>query len=226
MKNYKLLVFDWDGTLVDSAGLAIESIQKVAADFGDYVPPTATVRKHFGLSLDTLQQQLFPQIDYAAFSEAFHNYFTEEKLATYFFPKAIETLNYLKQQGFILAIATNKPRTKLETALDIANIKNLFAATRSPDDNAPKPNPEMLLSLLIDLKCNPYNTLMIGDTIFDMQFARNAKVDALAVCYGHNDQEQMATFNPVGFITDIKELKKFLKIPPKHNEENYEKIRL
>ena len=109
-----------------------------------------------------------------------------------------------------MAIATNKSRARLEIALDMAKIKNLFATTRSPEDGFPKPHPDMLITLLDELMYDPKDTLMIGDTIFDMQFAQNAKVDALAVCYGHHKKEQLAAFNPVGFIEDIQDLKEIL----------------
>jgi phosphoglycolate phosphatase len=210
MKNYSLLVFDWDGTLVDSSGLVIESTQKVASDLGYAIPDAAKIGKHLGLGLEQIQQQLFPEANYAVFYEVFHRYCNEEKLATYFFPGAIETLTHLKEHGFTLAIATNKPRARLEIALNMAKIKNLFSATRSPDDGFPKPHPDMLITLLDELMYEPKDALMIGDTIFDMQFAQNAKVDVLAVCYGHHKKEQLAAFNPVGFVEDIQDLKEIL----------------
>lgn len=211
MKNYNLLVFDWDGTLVDSAGLVVESVQKAALEFGCIVPEASEISKYIGLNLEVIQQQLFPTVSYAAFCKVFHSYYNEEKLASYFFSGTIETLTHLKEQGFVLAIATNKPQAQLEIAMNRANIKNLFAATRSPDDYFPKPHPDMLITLLNELMYEPKDTLMIGDTTFDMQFAQSAKVDALAVCYGHHKKEQLASFNPVGFVEDIKDLKKILK---------------
>lgn len=210
MKNYKLLVFDWDGTLVDSGGLVVESARKCAVDLGCVMPEAAEIYKYFGLDLPTIQQQLFPTVNYDVFYEKFHQYCNEEQLASYFFTGAIATLNHLKAQGFTLAIATNKPRAKLEMALNIAEIKNFFAATRCPDDGLPKPHPAMLITLLDELMYNPEDVLMIGDTTFDMQFAQNAKVDALAVCYGHHKKEQLAEFNPVGFVEDIQDLKEIL----------------
>lgn len=210
MKKYSLLVFDWDGTLVDSSGLVVESAQRAASDLGYVVPKEAEIRQYFGLSLETIQQRLFPDANYKIFYEVFHRYCNEEKLAAYFFAGAINTLTYLKEQGFTLAIATNKPRARLEMALNMANINHLFSATRSPDDGFPKPHPDMLTTLLDELLYEPKDALMIGDTTFDMQFAQNAKVDALAVCYGHHKKEHLAAFNPIGFIDDIKDLKNIL----------------
>lgn len=210
MKKYPLLVFDWDGTLVDSEGLAVESLKKVADELGYPVPTDAVIRRHLGLSLEVMRERLFPEETRSTFFEVAHKHFSEEKLGTNFFAGAIETLKHLKGQGFILAIATNRPRAKLEIALALAGIEDLFIATRCPEDSVPKPSPDMLLTLLEELEHHPQNTLMIGDTVFDMQFAFNAKVDALAACYGYHRKEQLAAFNPVGFIEDIQELTAFL----------------
>jgi phosphoglycolate phosphatase len=209
MKNYNLLVFDWDGTLINSGGLFIESIKKTALDLGCLEPESAAITKCFGLGVELTRQQLCPAANQAIFHEVFHKYFNGEQHST-FFTGAIETLTDLRDQGFVLAIATNKPRAKLDSALHNAKIKDLFAATRCPDNSFPKPHPEMLITLLDELMYQPEDALMIGDTIFDMQFAQNAKVDALAACYGSHDKEQMAAFNPIGFIEDIRDLKKIL----------------
>ena len=208
MKKYNLLVFDWDGTLVDSGKLVIEAALRCAADFGCTLPDQ--VQQYFGLDLLTIHRRLFAQVKYSDFYERFHQYCNEEKLADYFFPGALATLRYLKAQKFTLAIATNKPRAKLDLALQIADIKDFFAATRCPDDGMPKPHPDMLLSLLDELQYSPQEVLMIGDTTFDMEFAQNATVDALAVCYGHHKKEQLASFAPIGFLEDIQELQKIL----------------
>jgi len=210
MKHYNLLVFDWDGTLVDSEGLTIASIQEIASDLNHPVPKATDIRKHFGSLLADMLQELFPEEDQKTLTDEFNKHFTEEKLRTYFFKDVVETLTYLKQEGFTLAIATNRARAKLDRDLDNSEIKNLFTATRCPEDGAPKPNPYILLTLLKELKIRAQDALMIGDTIFDMQFANNAKVDALAACYGLHRKEQLQAFKPVGFIENINELKTLL----------------
>lgn len=209
-KNYSLLVFDWDGTLVDSESLAIEAIQKSAADCGYQIPPKNFVKKQFGLCLNGMLQQIFPEKDHALLTQTFFKHFTEEKLAKNLFANTTTTLEHLKQQGFILAIATNRPRKNLELALNTANIEHFFVATRCADDASPKPDPKMLLELLEELDHEPHDTLMIGDSVFDMQFANNAKVDALAACHDQTNKEQLKTFNPVGCIHNMDELKNFL----------------
>jgi phosphoglycolate phosphatase len=212
MKKYNLLVFDWDGTIVDSVSLSLEATKKTALDLGLPMPTITEFNKYYGLSLETMQQQLFPTVDYTSFVKTFQCHFNEEKLATNFFPGAIETLNHLKEQNFTLAIATNRPHKSLQQALERAKIKHLFATTRSPDNYFPKPHPDMLITLLEELTHHPENTVMIGDTTFDMQFAQNAKVDALAVTYGHNKKEQLLEHKPIGFIDNIQDLKNFFTL--------------
>lgn len=216
-KNYSLLVFDWDGTLVDSESLVIGAIQQIAGDFGYDSPPTEQIRKHFGKNLHGMLEPFFPKEKHEALTAAFykHKHFTEEKIANYFFKDAIETLIHLKQQGFILAVATNRPRADLKKALALSNIEHLFAATRCPEDGEPKPHPSMLLTLLEELEHEPKNMLMIGDSVFDMQCAQNAKVDAVAACYGHSRKDELSAFNPVGFIENISELRTKLNKPTK-----------
>ncbi|MDR1139334.1 MAG: HAD-IIIA family hydrolase [Rickettsiales bacterium] len=209
MKDYKLLIFDWDGTLVDSEDLLVESIKKTAINF-DCIISEVEINKYIGLSLKTIHQQLFSTIKYPIFCKVFYQHYNEDRLGAYFFTGAIATMNHLKEQGFTLAIATNKSRAKLEMVLDKAKIQHLFAATQCPDDGFPKPNPKMLITLLDELNYEHEDALVIGDTIFDMQFAQNAKVAALAACYGYHTKEQLAVYNPVGFIDDIQDLKKVL----------------
>lgn len=211
MKKYDLIVFDWDGTIIDSVDFAIESIQKAASDLGYPGATKSQIAEYFGLPLATIHKALFSKPSLEDFTKKFFSYYTEELLATHFFPGAIETLNFLKQSGFELAIATNKPKAKLFFALEKANIKSLFTAIRTPEDGYAKPDPRMLIELLKEIDADPSTALMVGDTTFDMEIARGANVDAVAACYGHHPKEKLAEYNPVVFINDIRELQKILK---------------
>lgn len=212
MKKYSLLVFDWDGTLINSKGLLIESLQKTASDFGYQVPDVATISRYFGLTVDATLWHLFPSREnHAQIIARFHKYFiTEKNIVKNLFPGTLETLNHLKERGFTLAIATNATHSKLDASSDFAEIRDLFTLIRCPEDAAPKPAPDMLSTLLEELRCAPQDALMVGDTVIDMQFAKNAAVDALAVCYGNGKREQLAAFNPANFIDDIQDLKYIL----------------
>ena len=210
MKKYSLLVFDWDGTLVDSKGLAVFAVQRTAEDLNYPMPSLEDINYWFGLELMEMLQQLFPGGNLSQLVERFYHHFSEERAVNSFFDNAVEILAHLKDKNFILAVATNRAKVKLERALELAGIKDLFAATCTSDEYAAKPDPMMLLALLKELKIDSGDALMIGDTIFDMQFAHNAGVDSLAACYGHHTREQLAAYNPVGFIDTLGELRELL----------------
>lgn len=213
LKKYSLLVFDWDGTLVDSEGLVTTTIQNTARDLGYEEPSEEILHKYFGMDLDKFYQILFPKHkkNFPEFLRRFYLNFTEEKLAGNFFDGAIETLEYLKNCGFTLAVATNKSEKRLEAALNLSQTKNLFSTTRSQGNHPPKPNPSMLLDLLEELEYDTQDALMIGDSTFDMEFAKNAQVDVLAACYNESKKQLLSNFNPIGFIEDITELKNIFK---------------
>ena len=128
----------------------------------------------------------------------------------YFFNSALETLQYLKQQNYILAVATSKYRQELYRILNKFNINSLFSTLRCGDDGNQKPDPKMLHSLLDELTIEPHGAVMIGDSEYDMQLANNAGVDSIAVTYGVQCKERLMAYNPVLCIDDIKELRTLL----------------
>ncbi len=210
MKKYSLLVFDWDGTLVDSQGLAVTSVQRAAEDLGYPAPPAEEINSCFGLELMEMLEKLMPQSNLLQLAEKFYHYFSEDELSNGFFDNVVENLIYLRDNNFILAIATNRAKVRLERALEVTGVRSLFSATSTADEYGAKPNPAMMWALLNGLNVKNSETLMIGDTIFDMQLASNAGVDGMAVSYGHHSREQLAAFNPIGFIDTIGELRNLL----------------
>lgn len=206
MKNYQLLIFDWDGTLMDTQAAIIKSIEAVADDLRLSKPTPRVIRETIGLNLYDQFFRLFPKINYevlfASYYKHYINYFNE----TSFFNNALETLHYLKKQNYILAVATSKHRKELYRILDKFNINSLFSTLRCGDDGNPKPDPKMLHSLLDELTIETHNAVMIGDSEYDMQLANNAGVDAIAVTYGVQPEESLLAYNPVLCINDIKEL--------------------
>lgn len=206
MKNYKLLIFDWDGTIVDSMQLMIKCIYETAGQLHLKIPDEEQMQSCFGMSPKDFIKIMFPEVDEKLFYQCFYQYFSDEKLEKLFFVGAVETLNYLKNKGFRLAIATNKERPRLEAALLKANMSDLFSAMYCGDDGLTKPHPGVIQSLLARLGVSAAEALMIGDTVFDLQMAQSAGVDALAVAYGNSSAEQFRSYNPVAVISDIREL--------------------
>jgi phosphoglycolate phosphatase len=210
MKKYDLLIFDWDGTIVNSIGLIIECVQTAAYELELKAVSDEAVRDCIGLVLDDLVFRLFPKADPSAFAKIFYRDYTEEKLQTHFFQGAIDTLQKLKDQGYTLAIATNKIRSQLKHALKTAKIDTLFSTLRCGDDGQTKPHPEMILTILEELDIKPKKAVMIGDSIYDLLMAQNAKVDSIAVTYGSHKKQELLTHKPIFCIDDIKELAEML----------------
>jgi phosphoglycolate phosphatase len=212
-RNYSLIVFDWDGTLYDSAAVIAECIQMAARDMALPVPDRRTASHVIGLGLnDSLRHALptLPEAHYAAFLALYRRYFIEREDALSLFPGVPEMLANLRERGHQLAVATGKPRRGLERALAASGIGGLFAATRCGDETHSKPHPAMLLELMTELALEKRELLMVGDTSHDLGMARNAGVDAVAVAYGAHPAESLQALAPRACVASIMELQQWL----------------
>ena len=212
-RKYPLIVFDWDGTLFDSAAVITDCIQQAARDMGLPVPDRRTARHVIGLGLrDSLRHALptLPREHYADFLARYRGYFIEREDSLTLFPGVTELLAELKGRGHRLAVATGKPRGGLDRALQGSGIGEMFAATRCGDETQPKPHPAMLLELMADLALEKNELLMIGDTSHDLGMAQNAGVDAVAVGYGAHPLESLRAWRPRACVSSIGELRQWL----------------
>jgi phosphoglycolate phosphatase len=207
---FRLLVFDWDGTLMDSEARIVECMCAAAADMGIPVPERAAVRNIIGLGLREASDALFPTLADDALGglvERYRNHFLGAAHSpSVLFDGARETLLGLEQQGYLLAVATGKGRRGLDEALGATDLAGVFHATRCADETFSKPHPEMLLQVMDELGAAPAETLMIGDTEYDMEMARNAGTAALAVAYGVHGRDRLLTHRPLGCLSCISEL--------------------
>lgn len=195
MKRYDLVVFDWDGTLVDSAAHIVASLQAASRDIG-FDPPSDDASRHIiGLGLQDALDYLFPSISRADAGRLVdryrHHYLAGESVVVLF--DGVEAgLEVLKSRGHFLAVATGKSRVGLERALDDTRLRACFDATRCGDEGFTKPHPGMLEYLLDRLGVEPARALMVGDTTHDLEMAAGARVDAVAVTYGAHDPAKLA----------------------------------
>ena len=213
MNRYSLIVFDWDGTLFDSAAVIAEGIQHAARDMALPVPDRQTASHVIGLGLgDSLRHAMpsLPPERYEEFLALYRRYFLERENALTLFPGVPELLCELKERGHRLAVATGKPRRGLDRALLAGGIGELFAATRCGDETQSKPHPAMLLELMDQMQVRAADMLMIGDTSHDLGMARNAGVDAVAVSYGAHPEESLLAFAPRACLASVGELRLWL----------------
>ena len=212
-KQFDLLVFDWDGTLMDSAAAISASLRAACADLQLPVPSEERARYVIGLGLsDALKYLLpeLPQVAYPALLERYRHHFQGQDRDTTLFAGAPEALYALHAQGFLLAVATGKSRRGLDRALDATGLKQIFHATRCADEGFSKPHPGMLLWLLDALNVTRGRALMIGDTSHDMAMAAAAEVARLGVSYGAHPRENLLQHAPVACLNTFGEMATWL----------------
>jgi phosphoglycolate phosphatase len=211
--RYALIVFDWDGTLIDSAATIVACIQEAARDMGLPVPDRETASHVIGLGLhDSLRHAvpILPVERYAEFVGRYRRHFLAREDAMQFFPGIRELLADLNRRGHRLAVATGKSRAGLERALAASGLGAHFAASRCADETSPKPHPAMLLELMRELEIEAARVLMIGDTSHDLEMARGAGVAAVAVGYGAHPIESLRALEPLECVGSVMELRSWL----------------
>jgi len=211
--NYELLVFDWDGTLIDSAGAIVACIQAACRDLGLPVPDDARASHVVGLGLNDALSYAIPGLppdDYGRVVECYRRHFLARDPGIPLFPGAQAMLAGLRDRGHVLAIATGKSRAGLARALDNTGLRPLFAASRCADQCASKPAPDMLCELMEELGTNTANTLMIGDTVHDLKMAAHAGVRAVAVSHGAHPRHELLALAPLACLENIDELTRWL----------------
>lgn len=211
MENrFDLIIFDWDGTLVDSIDWIVHCFQSAAATNGCLIPGQQTIKDVIGLSIQEAMNSLFSESDQknqeqiiASYSQ---EYSSRQMAGDDLFTGVNEMLQILKQKGYQLAVATGKTRLGLDRAMKEVGLSDFFNLTRCADQSASKPKPDMLEDIIKVLSVNKKRVVMVGDSIHDMQMAINAGVSSIAVNCGANSLEQLQQFNPLLNLQQTTEL--------------------
>lgn len=214
-KQFDLIVFDWDGTLVDSTHAIVESVQGAAADAGLPIPSDAAARGIIGLELHRAIATLFEgvseeQVLYLA--ERYRYHFLVRDHAIPMFDGVAQSMAQLADEGFMLSVATGKTRRGLDRAMSTTELQPHFLASRCADECFSKPHPQMLHEIMDELGVMPERTLMVGDTSYDLQMARNAGVASLAVSYGAQPLENLLEHAPLAHFDRFTKLHQWLII--------------
>jgi len=195
-----LFIFDWDGTLIDSAAKIVASMRHAALDMQLHELETKVIKDIIGLGLPEAIQTLYPLLDMDGvleYKQRYSDHFVmADQVLCSLFPGAFDTLNSLKAQGHLIAVATGKSRRGLSRALAQQGWDALFDATRCADETASKPDPRMLHEILSELQVAPSDAVMIGDTEFDMAMAKSASVNRIAVTYGAHEVDRLQQYEP------------------------------
>lgn len=202
MKNrFDLIIFDWDGTLVDSIDWIVLSLSKAAEICECKVPEEQAIKDIIGLSIQRATDILFPKIDQkirkqliACYSQEF---FSKQISPDDLFVGVNDILVELRKKGVLLAVATGKTKAGLDRAVEGTGLNGFFNMTRCADQTASKPKPDMLDDIIEEAGVSRERTVMVGDSIHDMQMAKNAGIASVAVTCGASTYDQLQQFSPL-----------------------------
>ena len=207
----KLVIFDWDGTLFDSVGQIVASLQFAAQQFNQPLTD-ADAKSIIGLGLPEVAQRLFPAVPelHADILQAYSEHYVANSVEDVWFEGVSEMLYALKDQGIKLAVATGKSRKGLDRVLKQTNSLELFHVTRAASETRSKPHPVMLVEILAETGVHAHEAIMVGDTSYDLEMALNIVMPSVGVSYGVHTSETLAKFNPLSIVNDVSSLHEFL----------------
>jgi len=209
---YELIIFDWDGTLMDSTALIAASLQSACRDVGAAVPSDTDARYVIGLNLADTLKHVAPGLDperQSRLIERYRHHFTAGRQSP-LFEGIPELLAELRGNGKRLAVATGKARRGLQLALEATGLGPMFEFTRCADEGFAKPHPGMLHAILDYTGVEAERAVMVGDTTHDLQLAANAGMDAIAVLYGAHHPELLDAHGAVARCATVGELRQCL----------------
>ncbi|NYT81843.1 HAD-IA family hydrolase [Alcaligenaceae bacterium] len=213
MKRYKAVIFDWDGTVMDSTHSIVEAIQGACADVGLPIPPAEEASWVIGLSLESALYRCVPTLtaeQLPLFLERYRFHFLSRDPHLKLFDGMLDLLGALQQRDVTLGVATGKSRVGLDRVLGNMQLGGYFNATRCADESFSKPHPAMLLELMEELSLEPHAVLMVGDTSHDIQMATAAGVDSMAVTYGAHQKSILLKAEPTIMVSSVREMRSWL----------------
>jgi phosphoglycolate phosphatase len=213
MSQIRLAVFDCDGTLVDSQHNIVAAMDAAWRTHGLHPLPATTVRRVVGLPLLEAIASLHPsgtdEIHLSLTEQyklAFHALRQQADHSEPLFPGTLEALNELEEAGYLLAVATGKSRRGLNATLERHGLQDRFISLKTADDGPGKPHPHMLEQAMAEAGASPDSTVMVGDTIFDMEMACNAKVRSVGVSWGYHEPDELRAAGAAAVIDEFGEL--------------------
>lgn len=213
-RKFDLLVFDWDGTLLDSTGAIVDSLKAACRDLNLPEPSTRDARHVIGLGLGEALHLAVPSLAKEQIPwmiERYRHHYLSCDHDLTLFDGVLELIAELKASDYLLAVATGKSRLGLGRSLLHCGLGDYFSATRCADECFSKPHPQMLEELMDEFAVSPDRTLMIGDTTHDLQMAINAGVASLAVAYGAHSAVELDALNPLARLNSVGELSEWLR---------------
>ena len=214
-RRYDLIVWDWDGTIMDSTPTIVHCIQQSCRDLGFKVPDDTLASSVIGLGIHDSLRRAVPWVDpihFQKLTDRFRFHYLAKDHELDLFRGIRELLEELRADQYLLAVATGKSRVGLDRSLKHHQLSHVFHETRTADESFSKPHPAMLLELSDVTQVPTRRILMIGDTTHDLLMANNAGADAVAVTYGAHPIDVLRTENPLTCCANVKELAEWLAV--------------
>lgn len=211
-QKIELVIFDWDGTLFDSVGQIVASLQYAAQQFEQPLTDEAA-KSIIGLGLPEVMQILFPQVPHLhqELLQCYADHYVANSKGDVWFNGVAELLMDLKQQGLKLAVATGKSRKGLDRVLAQTNSHALFDITRAASETKSKPDPLMLQEILAEMDVAAERAIMVGDTSYDLEMAQNLDMPRIGVSYGVHSIETLQQYQPLTIANHVQDLHHYLQ---------------
>ncbi|MCU4392339.1 HAD-IA family hydrolase [Acinetobacter courvalinii] len=211
-QKIELIIFDWDGTLFDSVGQIVASLQYAAQQFEQPLTDEAA-KSIIGLGLPEVMQILFPQVPHLhqELLQCYADHYVANSKDDVWFNGVAELLMDLKQQGLKLAVATGKSRKGLDRVLAQTNSHALFDITRAASETKSKPDPLMLQEILAEMDVAAERAIMVGDTSYDLEMAQNLNMPRIGVSYGVHSIETLQQYQPLTIAHHVQDLHHYLQ---------------
>ncbi|MCI0446246.1 HAD-IA family hydrolase [bacterium] len=207
--KFKTIIFDLDGTLIDSYHAIQESLNYVLEHYGLAKVDLPTVKKMVGRGLENLMQRAVGDQRKEQAIALFRKSYDETVMrGTFLLPEVAETIRALHEKGIKMAVASNKPSIYSRTILENFELNPFFEACYGPDVvKQPKPHPAMLEGLMKELSADKKETLYVGDMVIDVETARTAGVSVALIATGGNRSDELRSMNPDYFLNSFASLR-------------------
>ena len=207
--NYQLVIFDWDGTLMDSIGQIVNALQQSCVDIGLPMPERDRAAYVIGLSIRDALQHVAPSATESQLDQLLQRYrhhYLKSENDIFLYPNALELMQILQQHHIKMAVATGKNRVGLNRVLNTSPLQSFFSTTRCADESEPKPSAAMVNEILDELDIHKSKAIVVGDTSHDVWMAKNAKVDVIALTQGAHTRHELEKSEPTLILETIGQL--------------------
>lgn len=208
---HKVVIFDWDGTVVDSVEHIADSLHHAATELGFPALERDAYRDIIGLGIVEALEALYPGIDRTemeAIRQGYARYFFSKKTTPQqVFEGMTQVLADLNACGRACAVATGKSRRGLDQALLSSGLGGHFQITRCADETRSKPDPAMLVEIIEHFGIAPEDAVMIGDTRYDLDMAQRIRMPAIGVEWGVHDRKELQQYAPREVVSSVVELR-------------------